>query len=76
MSQQKNPVQKSKIVGSKWTARQPQNREKHFMVLGWVLDENEEPTEKVKLEAILTDTVREIHWRDLECVETWRIGWR
>lgn len=75
MSRAKNPVQKAKIVGSKWTARQPHNREKHFLVLSWVLDENEEPTERVHLEAILTGNVREIHWRDLESVEKWRIGW-
>ena len=46
------------------------------MVLGWVLDEDGEPTEEVNLEAILTGNVREIHWRDLESVEKWGIGWR
>lgn len=45
------------------------------MVLGWVLDEDGEPTEEVHLEAVLTRNVREIHWRDLESVEDWRIGW-
>ena len=75
MSRRRNPVQRAKIVGSKWTARQPRSREKHFMVLGWVLDEDGEPTEEVHLEAVLTRNVREIHWRDLESVEDWRIGW-
>ncbi len=76
MSLSKNPVQRGKIVGSKWTARRPRNREKHFMVLGWVLDDNDQPTEEVELEAILTGNVRKSHWRDFESVEEWRIGWR
>ena len=76
MSRPKNPVQRNKIVGSKWTARRPQNREKHFLVLGWVEDDNGQPTEEVELEAILTGRVRHVYWRALESVDDWRIGWR
>ncbi len=72
----RNPVQRSKIVGSKWTATKPVRREKHFMAVGWVLDEAGEPTDLVRLEAIVTGRVRSIHWRDLEKIEDWFIGWR
>lgn len=71
----RNPVQRSKIVNSKWTARNPERREKHFLVVEWVLDETGEPTDLVRLEAIVTGRVRSIHWRDLEKIEDWLIGW-
>jgi tryptophan-rich hypothetical protein len=76
MSGARNPVQRTKIVGSKWTARQPKNREKHFLVLDWVRDDEGEPTEDVEIEAVVTGRVRALHWRELESVSDWLIGWR
>jgi tryptophan-rich hypothetical protein len=72
----RNPVQRSKIVGSKWTASRPKNREKHFLVLDWVKDADGEPTEDVEIEAVVTGRVRAIHWRELESTSDWLIGWR
>jgi tryptophan-rich hypothetical protein len=71
----KNPVNLKKLPSSKWTAVEPVNREKHFLVLDWARDENGERTDHVVLEAIVTNRVREIHWRDLEDPSSWRIGW-
>lgn len=72
----KNPVNLKKLANSKWTAVRPVDREKHFLVLDWVRDDDGEPTERVVLEAVLTNRVREIHWRDLEDPRSWRVGWR
>jgi tryptophan-rich hypothetical protein len=72
----RNPVNRKKLPGSKWTAVTPVRREKHFLVLDWVRDENGEPTDHVVIEAVLTNAVRELHWRELEDAERWRIGWR
>jgi len=72
----KNPVNFKKLPGSKWTAVEPVNREKHFLVLDWVRDEEGEPTDQIELEAVLTNRLREIHWRDLEDFRSWRVGWR
>ena len=72
----KNPVNFKKLPGSKWTAVEPVNREKHFLVLDWVRDEEGEPTDQIELEAVLTNRLREIHWRDLEDSRSWRVGWR
>ena len=72
----KNPVNVKKLPNSKWTAVRPLDREKHFLVLDWVRDDDGEPTEEVVLEAVLTNRLREIHWRDLEDPRSWRIGWR
>ena len=72
----RNPVNFKKVVGSKWTAVQPIDREKHFLVVDWVRDLDGMPTDEVQLEAVLTHRVRTLHWRELEKTETWRIGWR
>ncbi len=71
----KNPVNHKKLPNSKWTAAHPVNREKHFLVLDWVRDEDGEPTDHVVLEAVLTNRLRELYWRDLENLESWRVGW-
>ena len=71
-----NPVNHRKLPNSKWTAVCPVNREKHFLVLDWVRDENGDPTDHVQIEAILTNVVREIFWRELEDPGVWRIGWK
>ena len=72
----RNPVNHRKLPNSKWTAVRPVNREKHFLVLDWVRDENGEPTDHLLIEAVLTNVVREIFWRDLEDPTVWRIGWK
>jgi tryptophan-rich hypothetical protein len=71
-----NPVNRKKLPGSKWTAVRPVRREKHFAVLDWVRDADGEPTEEIEIEAVVTGTVRVLHWRELGDPETWRIGWR
>jgi tryptophan-rich hypothetical protein len=71
----RNPVNRNKLPGSKWTAVRPRNREKHFIVLDWVQDDHGRPTDKVVLEAVLTRTCRELHWRELGNQDVWRIGW-
>jgi tryptophan-rich hypothetical protein len=71
----RNPVNRKKIAGSKWTAVRPVNREKHFTVLDWARDADGRPTDRVEIEAILTGRVSVIHWRQLEDRDRWRIGW-
>jgi tryptophan-rich hypothetical protein len=71
----RNPVNRRKLPNSKWTAVRPENREKHFLVLDWVRDEDGTPTDRLVIEAVLTRRVREIHWRDLENSDRWRVGW-
>jgi tryptophan-rich hypothetical protein len=71
----RNPVNRAKLPGSKWTAVRPENREKHFTVRDWVRDADGRPTEEVEIEAILTRVVRVLRWRELEDWDRWRIGW-
>jgi tryptophan-rich hypothetical protein len=71
----RNPVNRKKIAGSKWTAVRPVERQKHFIVLDWVRDDDGRPTDEVEIEAVLTRAVSVIHWRALEDRDRWRIGW-
>lgn len=61
---------------SKWTAVSPIDREKHFLVIDWVCDDEGAPTDRLVIEAVLTQRLREIHWRELEDSRLWRVGWR
>ena len=70
-----NPVNRKKLPGSKWTAVRPVDREKHFMVLDWVRDDDGTPTDHLVIEAVLTNRLRQIHWRELENPESWGVGW-
>ena len=72
----RNPVNRPKLPGSKWTAATPVNREKHFLVIDWVRDDDGEPTDRLLIEAVISNAVRDIHWRELEDQVRWRIGWR
>ena len=72
----RNPVNRKKLPMSKWTAVTPIRREKHFLVADWVRDDDGEPTDRLVIEAVLTQRSREIHWRELEDPRSWRIGWR
>jgi tryptophan-rich hypothetical protein len=61
---------------SKWTAVSPVDREKHFLVVDWVRDDEDAPTDRLVIEAVLTQRLREIHWRELEDPRSWLVGWR
>ncbi len=76
MESVRNPVNFKKLPGSKWTAVRPIDREKHFLVLDWVRDEAGDATDRIVIEAILTNRVCELHWRELENRDRWRVGWR
>ena len=72
----RNPLSPKKLLLSKWTAVQPLNREKHFVVVRVI--EPEPPAvriEQVELEAVHSRRVQQLHWRDLTDPGVWRQGW-
>lgn len=72
----RNPLSPKKLLSSKWTAVQPRNREKHFVVVRVI--EPEPPAlrvEQVELEAVHSGQVRLLHWRELTDPRVWRQGW-
>ena len=66
-----------KLLSSKWTAVNPSNKEKHFIVTK-LLDPDVAgaSVEHVELESVYSRRVRVIAWRDLLNTDSWRTGWK
>ena len=65
-----------KLKLSKWTALQPQDKEKHFLVVRVLLpDDPLAPVTEVELEAVRSRRSRIIPWKTLTDAEVWRQGW-
>lgn len=69
-----NRLVRNKLVGSKWTAVAPTHKEKHFLVLRW-LEEDEGPPQVLELEAVYTGRRFTLPWRELKDATRWRQGW-
>jgi tryptophan-rich hypothetical protein len=65
-----------KLLLSKWTAAQPRNKEKHFLVTELLLDDDEQTVIGVALQAVMTGNVQQLPWQALQDAEHWRIGWK
>ena len=75
VSSKKNRVNKEAIsVGAKWTALQPERREKHFVVHSRI-ERADGPIETVRLEAVRTRSVYEVSVKELADGACWRAGW-
>jgi len=64
-----------KLLLSKWTAAQPQIRERHFLVTELIRDEQDNIL-GVELQAVLTQRSQQLDWRQLQDCERWLQGWR
>ncbi|NRH28378.1 TIGR02450 family Trp-rich protein [Pseudomonas sp. MS19] len=64
-----------KLLLSKWTAAQPRNREKHFLVTQLHLNENDEVI-AVELEAVYSKRSQRLDWQALRNADQWLTGWR
>jgi tryptophan-rich hypothetical protein len=64
-----------KLLLSKWTARSPRNRERHFLVTELHRDEAGNVVE-IDLQAVLTGRSERLDWHQLEAAERWQMGWK
>ena len=71
-SHQINP---EKLLRSKWTAVQPRNRQRHFIVTALIRDDTEKMVE-CELEAVINKQVFTIDWRILKNPQHWIMGWK
>ncbi|SDS68823.1 tryptophan-rich conserved hypothetical protein [Pseudomonas asplenii] len=71
-----NRINPHKLLLSKWTAAQPENREKHFLVTELFHDETGTLVLELELQAVLTRRNQRIPWQNLQNAERWRMGWR
>jgi tryptophan-rich hypothetical protein len=71
-----NRLNSKKLLLSKWTAVDPKNKEKHFIVSKLLLpDDPAAPLELIELEAIFSKRVVMLPWRALQDSSKWRQGW-
>jgi tryptophan-rich hypothetical protein len=66
----------NKLLLSKWTAVEPREREKHFMVVK-VLDPLSAGGQvtHVQIEAVISGRVSTLAWRELADTARWKRGW-
>jgi len=65
-----------KLLLSKWTALQPRNKEKHFIVTRLLLPEDPaQPITQVELETVYSRRSEVIAWQTLTDSSRWRQGW-
>lgn len=70
-----NTINPKKLLNSKWTAVNPKNREKHFIVTEVEFDE-EESVVSCAIEAVISRRSMLIEWQTLEDVSVWLHGWK
>ncbi len=70
-----NRINPAKLLLSKWTAAQPRNKEKHFLVIKLFRDE-EGTVLDIELQAIMTRRAERLAWQTLQNADVWRIGWQ
>lgn len=70
-----NRFNPDKLLLSKWTAAQPQNKEKHFLITKLLRDENDVLLQ-VELQAVFTQRNQRIDWRELRDDQQWLFGWQ
>ena len=69
-----NKMNAKKLLNSKWTAVNPFNKEKHFLITELELDENDAVIHCL-IEAVISHQVQLINWEDLKESENWLQGW-
>ena len=69
-----NALNPKKLLDSKWTAVNPERREKHFLVTEVEYDENSKVTHCL-IEAVMTKRSFSIQWRMLKNSSHWVSGW-
>ena len=70
-----NPIHPKKLLHSKWTAVQPVNKERHFMVTEVEFDEEGVVVDCV-IEAVMSKRTESIDWTVLKNTDNWRQGWK
>lgn len=70
-----NRLNPRKLLLSKWTAAQPVNREKHFLVTELFRDD-EGTVLEIELQAVLTHRIQRLPWQALQDAVSWKMGWK
>ena len=71
-----NKINPKKLLGSKWTAVRPSNKEKHFIVSDVEFDDEETLVVSCHIEAVMSKRTISINWHDLKNDSNWIHGWK
>ncbi len=72
----KHRLNPKKLLLAKWTAADPQDKEKHFLVTKVINPETEKHLiEEVVMEAVLTRRSFTLRWTELTDPKKWLQGW-
>ena len=69
-----NRINPNKLLLSKWTAVEPRQKERHFIVTKLIHAENEEII-ACELEAVINNNFYEMDWKELKGSSCWLMGW-
>lgn len=69
-----NQINPKKLKLSKWTAVNPKNKEKHFIVSKVFFDE-ENNVSLCLIEAVMSNKESSIDWKALKNSDHWKQGW-
>ncbi len=70
-----NQINPKKLLHSKWTAKSPKNKEKHFIVTELKFDDDGIVIVCL-IEAVFSKKTYPIDWRQLKQTQNWLIGWQ
>ena len=70
-----NRINPKKLLNSKWTAINPKNKEKHFIITEMEFDENNTVVSCI-IQAVMTKRSNFINWNDLKDNSHWQQGWK
>ena len=70
-----NKFNPKKLIDSKWTAVNPVNKEKHFLITELELDE-EGGVVRCLIEAVRSNRSAPIEWEELKNGDNWLQGWK
>jgi len=69
-----NQINPKKLLNSKWTAVNPLNKEKHFIVTKIEIDEQDTVISCV-IESVMSNRISSICWKTLKDQHFWVHGW-
>lgn len=70
-----NRINPTKLFNSKWTAVQPVDKQRHFIVIS-VIKSDDGLVTTCRIEAVLTHKVFDLDWRELKDSSRWVMGWK
>lgn len=70
-----NKINPRKLLNSKWTAVNPVNKEKHFLITELKFNE-EGNVIHCAIEAVISNRSMPIEWKDLKNSDAWLQGWK